>query len=160
MGPVGETRTCPHCGEVILRSAAHCPACQRRLRFDGVTQARSAPPPICPFRIEGVIRPPDTDTPWEYSVVVEVRNSQGAVLNRRVVGVGAIRPGDTRTVTLQVEMRVAEESAQAVSPSRLPTPERKKQETTIGPRPKQASTTESPSPPRPAGSPEERTSTH
>ena len=154
MGPVGETWNCPHCGELILRSAISCPACQRRLRFDAVTQARSSPAPIYPFRIEGMIRHPDTETPWEYSVLVEVRDSQGEVLNRRVVGVGAVRPGDTRTVTLQMEMRMPEETTQAATPSRLPAPERDNQAMLSSQRPQKVSPAESTSSLRPSGRPE------
>lgn len=135
MGSAGETWKCPHCGELILRSAVSCPSCQRRLRFDAAAQARPTAPSMCPLRIEGVIRHPGTESPWEYSVLVEVRDSQGEVVNRRVVGVGAVRPGETRTVTLQMEMRLPEESAQSAMSSRASTPEREKQETASGPRP-------------------------
>ena len=111
MGPAGETWNCPHCGERILRSAGSCPACQRRLRFDAASASRSAAATSCPLTVEGTIRHPSTEAPWEFSVVVQVRDSQGEVLARRVVGVGAIRPGDTRTFTLQVEMRAPERYA-------------------------------------------------
>ena len=104
----GESWNCPHCGERILRSALTCPSCQRRLRFDAVATARPTLPTICPLSVDGTIKHPGTDTTWEYSVLVEVQDKEGAMLARRVVGVGALRPGDTRKFTLRVEVSVPE----------------------------------------------------
>jgi len=151
---VGETWKCPHCGELILRSAVSCPSCQRRLRFDAAAQARPTAPSMYPLRIEGVIHHPGTETAWEYSVLVEVRDSQGEIINRRVVGVGAVRPGETRTVTLQMEMRMPEESTHSAISSRVSTPEREKQETTSGTRPQKAGTAEPQSSLRSSNTPE------
>ena len=117
MAIVGETWTCPHCGEPILRSAVSCLAGQRCLRFDAATPPRSAQVAVCPLSIEGVIRPPDTEGPWEYSVHVQIHDAQGGMLARRVVGVGAIRPGETRRFTLRVEMQVAEKPTPAAASS-------------------------------------------
>jgi hypothetical protein len=126
MAPAGEAWNCPHCGQRILRSAVNCPACQRRLRFDTVTPAQAAASAICPLRVEGTIHHPPTEVPWEYSVLVQVRDTQGAVIARHVVGVGAIQPGDARTFTLQVEMRGPEDTAHAAAAARASAPERKK----------------------------------
>ena len=126
MAPVGEAWKCPHCGQRILRSAVNCPACQRRLRFDTGTAAQAAA--ICPLRVDGTIQHPPSETPWEYSVLVQVRDAQGAVVAKHVVGVGAIQPGDTRTFSLQVEMRGPEESAHPATAARPASTERTKQE--------------------------------
>jgi hypothetical protein len=128
MGGAGETWSCPHCGERILRSSASCPACQRRLRFDALTPPRSGQATACPLSIDGVIRHPGSEAPWEYSVLVQVHDAEGQLLARRVVGVGAIQPGEARRFTLRVEMYVAEKSGQAAVTSRPPAAEKGKSE--------------------------------
>ena len=154
MGSAGETWNCPHCGERILRSAGSCPACQRRLRFDAASASRSAAATSCPLTVEGTIRHPSTEAPWEFSVVVHIRDSQGETLARRVVGVGAIRPGDTRTFTLQVEMRAPEESHPAADSSRPPSLERRGQDPPVSPAQPGATTTDSLSSAKPSGRPD------
>ena len=104
----------------------NCPACQRRLRFDTGTAAQLAA--ICPLRVEGTIQHSPSETAWEYSVLVQVRDAQGAVVAKHVVGVGAIPPGDIRTFTLQVEMRGPEEAAHVAAAARPASAERAKQE--------------------------------
>lgn len=106
----GEAWTCPHCGERILQSAGTCPACHRHLRVDAVTAGRTRASAACPLRVEGTIRHPGTEPAWEYSVLIEVRDGKGEVLARRVVGVGALRPGEMRQVTLRVEVFLPEKS--------------------------------------------------
>jgi len=125
MAPVGEAWNCPHCGQRILRSAVNCPACQRRLRFDTGTAAQTAA--TCPLHVEGTIHQSPSETALEYSVVVQVRDAQGAVVAKHVVGVGAIQPGDTRTFSLQVEARGPEDSAHAAVAARSGSAERTKQ---------------------------------
>jgi hypothetical protein len=61
-----------------------------------------------PFRVEGSIRHPNSGEPWEYSVVVSVRNDRGEEIGRHVVGVGAIPPGETRAFTCAVEVFTSE----------------------------------------------------
>ena len=151
MGPAGETWNCPHCGERILRSAGSCPACQRRLRFDIASGNRSAVATSCPLTVEGTIRHPSTEAPWEFSVVVQVGNSQGEVLARRVVGVGAIRPGDTRTFTVQVEMHAPENTPPAAEPPRLPSVA---PASLVSPTPPGGAKTETIVPVKPAGRPD------
>ena len=146
MAPVGEAWNCPHCGQRILRSAVNCPACQRRLRFDTGTAAQA--PALCPLRVEGTIHPSPSETPWEYSVVVQVRDAQGAVVAKHVVGVGVIQPGDIRTFTLQVEMRGPEDSAHAAAVARPRAPERGKPEGPSSSHPQELRKAESPSPAR------------
>jgi hypothetical protein len=145
MAPVGEAWNCPHCGQRILRSAVSCPACQRRLRFDAVTAAHGAGSAIYPLRVEGTIHHPPSEASWEYSVLVQVRDAQGAVVARHVVGVGAIQPGDTRTFLLQVEMRGPEDAARAATAARPPASERGKPDSPSSSRPQEVRKTE-PSP--------------
>lgn len=101
-GEPGATRQCPHCRETILESAARCPACRHYLRFearDDASQALAA----TPLRIEGSIRHPADAEPWEYTVVVTVRNDRGEEIARKLVGVGAMDASEQCTVTLSVE---------------------------------------------------------
>jgi len=100
----GEAWNCPHCGEHILRSAATCPACQRHLRFDAVTAPRPARPSVCPLSVDGTIRH------------VAVHDERGEMVARRVVGVGALRPGESRKFTLRVEVLAPEASTPTVGP--------------------------------------------
>jgi len=110
-GVTGESWQCPHCGETILRSAIACPACHRRLRFDAASIAASAGPSACPLVIEGTIRPPEGNAAWEYSLLVEVHDDRGELLARRVIGVGRLKSGDVRKVTLRFEVQVPENPA-------------------------------------------------
>ena len=110
----GEAWNCPHCGERILRSAPTCPACQRHLRLDALTVARPARPSVCPLSVDGTIRHPGNEAAWEYSVVIEVNDERSEMLARRVVGVGALKPGESRKFTLKVEVLVPEASAPAL----------------------------------------------
>ena len=109
----GETWNCPHCGERILRSAATCPACRRHLRVEAVTGARPVGASVCPLSVDGSIRHPGNEAAWEYSILVEVHDERGEMVARRVVGVGALRPGESRKFTLRVEVLVPEAAALA-----------------------------------------------
>ncbi|MCL6711299.1 hypothetical protein [Pseudoxanthomonas sp. z9] len=104
-GMAGATRTCPHCKTTILESAAICPACRHHLRFDeaSLAAARTAQT-VVPLKVEGSVRHPADGGPWEYSVVMSIRNDRGEEVTRQVVGVGAMQPGEQRTFTLSVEM--------------------------------------------------------
>ena len=84
----GEAWNCPHCGERILRSALVCPACQRHLRFDAVAVARPPRAAVCPLSVDGTIRHPGNEAPWEYSVLIEIHDERSEMVARRVVGVG------------------------------------------------------------------------
>jgi hypothetical protein len=104
-GAPGATRACPHCRETILESAAVCPACRHYLRFDAGTEASEAlaPQALAPLRIEGSIRHPADGEPWEYTVVVSIRNDRDEEIAHKLIGVGAMNPNEQRTFTLTVE---------------------------------------------------------
>ena len=101
-GSPGATRECPHCRETILESAGVCPACRHYLRFEAGAGA-TPEPALTPLRIEGSIRHPADGEPWEYTVVVSIRNDRGVEIGRKLVGVGAMNPNEERTFTLSVE---------------------------------------------------------
>lgn len=101
---VGATRVCPHCRETILESAAVCPACRHHLRFDPASKTQRAAPSFSPLRVEGTIRHPGTESAWEYSVLLSIKNDRGEEIARRVVGVGAMHADEQRSFTLAVEV--------------------------------------------------------
>lgn len=68
---------------------------------------------MCPLSVDGRICHPGNEPAWEYSVLVEVQDERGEMVARRVVGVGALKPGESRTFTLRVEVLVPEASAPA-----------------------------------------------
>lgn len=118
-GGPGATRECPHCKEAILQSANVCPACRHHLRFDpDAGPAVAAAGAITALRVEGSIRHPADASPWEYSVVVTVRNDRGEEIARKLVGVGALDPDEQRSFTLSVEMSPSSARAGAKSGSR------------------------------------------
>jgi len=100
----GRTRTCPHCRATILESAAVCPACRHHLRFDSRKPGDRAVPGEVALGIEGTFSHPPVGEPWEYSVVVVVRDERGEEIARKVVGVGSLSAGETRSVGLSVEV--------------------------------------------------------
>jgi len=101
----GKTRICPHCKTTILESASVCPGCHHHLRFDpNSIVERRAQPTFSALRVEGSFRNPEGADSWEYSVVVSVRNDRGEEVDRKVVGVGALDPNESRTVTLSVDV--------------------------------------------------------
>jgi hypothetical protein len=104
----GKTRTCPHCKATILESAAVCPACQHHLRYDPKAVAEQrAQSTLSAMQVEGVFKHPQAAGPgWEYSVVVSIRNDRGEELVRRVIGVGALQPNESRIVNLSFDVFV------------------------------------------------------
>lgn len=97
----GKTRSCPHCRATILDSATICPACRHHLRYEARSEASRARNAETALRIEGTFGA--SPTSGEYSVVVAVRNERGEEIARQVVGVGALSPGEQRSVSLSVE---------------------------------------------------------
>ena len=104
-GAVGRTRTCPHCKATILESAVVCPQCRHHLRFGVADVAKAASEGFSALRVEGSIEHPQRGGDWEYSVVLTIVNERGEEVARQVVGVGALRPAESRTFTLSVEVR-------------------------------------------------------
>jgi len=102
-GAPGATRVCPHCRATILESASICPVCQHHLRFDPGA-AKRALPSFVPLRVEGTIRHPSAGEPWEYAVMLSIRNDSGEEIARQIIGVGALHPSERRTFTLAVEV--------------------------------------------------------
>jgi len=98
----GKTRTCPHCKAVILESASVCPGCQHHLRFG--SDAANQVEPRNALQVEGRIKHPPNDEPWEYVVVVYVRNERGEEVARHVINVGAIAKAEERVVSLSVDV--------------------------------------------------------
>jgi len=66
--------------------------------------SREAAPSFSALAVEGTIRHPAVDEPWEYSVVLSIRNDRGEEITRQVVGVGAINPNEQRSFSLSVEV--------------------------------------------------------
>ena len=100
-GTPGATRTCPHCKTTILESSSVCPQCRGHLRFDADANAIAAVK-FSPLQVEGTF-PAPADGACEYSMVLSIRDGRGREINRQVVGVGAMHPGDERTFSLVVE---------------------------------------------------------
>ena len=101
-GSAGKTRNCPHCRTTILESAAVCPSCRHHLRFD--SKAGHERQGELALGIEGSFSHPPAGDPWEFMVVVTIRDGSGKELERKVVGVGALGPGEQRSVGLAVEV--------------------------------------------------------
>lgn len=99
----GKTRVCPHCKATILESATVCPACLHHLQFNPSAQKRVAPS-FSALRVEGTLRHPVHEDPWEYSIVISVRNERGDEVKRQVVAVGALDASEQRTVTLSMDV--------------------------------------------------------
>lgn len=112
-GLAGKTRVCPHCKSTILESAGVCPACQHHLRFDPPAAAQRARQTTTALRVEGTVRHPSDGEPWEYSMVLSIRNDRGEEIDRKLVGVGAMRPGEQRTFALSVEIVAADDADDA-----------------------------------------------
>ena len=58
---------------------------------------------IVPLRVQGTVRHPPDGGPWEYTVVLSIKNDRGDEIARHVVGVGAMQVNEERTFTLAVE---------------------------------------------------------
>ena len=99
----GKTRTCPHCKATILESLSICPGCMHHLRFDQEA-ARRQVAATSALRVDGVIRHPPLEDPWEYFVTISVRNERGEEVTRHVVGVGVLQSAEKRTFALSVDV--------------------------------------------------------
>jgi len=103
-GNPGATRVCPHCKATVLESAAICPGCRHHLRFSSTGGPLDAGEGYCALSVDGTIAHTKSSEPCEYCVVLEVRNDRGEPLVRQVVGVGVLRSGELRRLSVQVEM--------------------------------------------------------
>jgi hypothetical protein len=56
------------------------------------------------LQVEGKIRHPPHEDPWEYCVVVSVRNERNEEVARHVINVGALANAEERVVSLAVEV--------------------------------------------------------
>lgn len=102
-GTAGKTRTCPHCRATILQSSTVCPICRKSLRWDPHTEKHKAPS-FSALRVEGQVKHTPGDEPWEYSLMVIVKNEKGEEITRQMVGVGSLQSAEQRTFTLSVEV--------------------------------------------------------
>src|SRR6202012_5933100 len=99
----GQTRICPHCKVTILESLSIFPGCLPPLRFDSEAAKRQVAATSA-LRVEGLIRHPPLEEPWEYFVTIAIRNDRGEEVARQVVNVGALQGAEKRTFTLSVEV--------------------------------------------------------
>src|SRR5215475_8831655 len=113
----GKTRTCPHCKAAILESLSICPGCMHHLRFDQEAAKRQVAATSA-LRVEGVVRHPPLQEPWEYFIVIAVRNDRGEEVTRQVVNV----------VTLSVEVLPPQTPSNSPQPrngsTHIPVPKR------------------------------------
>jgi len=114
-GAPGATRSCPHCRSTILESSVRCPKCQHHLRFDPGAAER-ANQGTSALSVEATIKHPDGEEPWEYSVLLIVRNEKGEEVSRQVMGVGALTSGDLRSFALSVDITKRKTGTVAASP--------------------------------------------
>jgi hypothetical protein len=98
------TRICPHCKATILANADVCPSCLHHLRFNPAGAPDRARRSVCALRVEGTVQQPTDVDDWEYSMVLSIRNERGEEIDRKLVGVGAVRPGERRTFVLSVDI--------------------------------------------------------
>jgi hypothetical protein len=117
----GKTRTCPHCKATILESLSICPGCLHHLRFDQEAAKRQVAATSA-LRVEGVIRHPPLEEPWEYFVVISIRNDRGEEVTRQVVNVGALHSTDKRTFTLSVDMMPLQAPVSSGNGPKVPAP--------------------------------------
>ena len=103
----GEARTCPHCKATILKSATSCPICRHMLRTNSVSFEPRSKPTTCPLLVEGTLEHSGAGDPWEYQVLMEVRDDTGKLLSRQMIGVGALQAAEKRIFSLRVEMSPA-----------------------------------------------------
>jgi hypothetical protein len=103
-GNPGATRVCPHCKATVLESAAICPGCRHHLRFSGTNGTLEAGEGYCTLSVDGTIAHTKSSEPCEYCVVLEVCNDRGVSISRQVVGVGVLRSGEVRRLSVSVEM--------------------------------------------------------
>jgi hypothetical protein len=81
-----------------------CPACRHHLKSGASkTDARAAQSETA-FAVDGTVVHPPNGAPWEYAVVVTVRDDKGKEVARNVVNVGVLNGAAQRSFTLSVEV--------------------------------------------------------
>ena len=131
-GSAGKTRNCPHCKALILESATICPGCHHHLRFGPMAGQRTVT--VKPaLRVEGSIRHAGNDEPWEYAVVISIRNERDEEIARQVVGVGALQPSEKRTFTLAVDVLAPSKEVPAAAGAAASAPQQPTTATTPAP---------------------------
>jgi hypothetical protein len=100
----GRTRTCPHCKATILESSAVCPQCRHHLKFGAAAAPGALTKSFSALRVEGAVHRPEQAEDCEFSVVLAIVNERGEEVSRQVVGVGALRPSESRTFKLSVDV--------------------------------------------------------
>ena len=103
-GTSGRTRVCPHCKATILESAVICPQCRHHLKFGAAAVPQRQVEGFTALRVQGELTHAESVGEWEYTVVMSIRNERGEEVSRQVVGVGALRPNESRSVTLTVDV--------------------------------------------------------
>ena len=108
----GRTRSCPHCKATILESSAICPQCRHHLKFGAAPAPGELTKAFSALRVEGAIRHPEDAEQSEFSVVLAIVNERGEEVvvaqHVQVVGVGALRPNESRTFRLSVDVHTRE----------------------------------------------------
>jgi hypothetical protein len=74
------------------------------------------------LQVEGKIRHPPQEDPWEYTVLVYVRNERGEEVARHVINVGALANAEERLVTLAVEVMPPKPAVIAAPKPAAPSP--------------------------------------
>ena len=101
---LGRTRSCPHCKATILESSAICPQCRHHLKFGAAAAPGEKTKAFTALSVEGALRHSDPTGECEFSVVLAIVNERGEEVSRQVVGVGALRPSESRTFKLSVDV--------------------------------------------------------
>ena len=67
-----------------------------------------------------MIRHPPLQEPWEYFVVIAIRNDRGEEVTRQVVNVGALQSTEKRTFALSVEVLPPQAEVSPSTPKAAP----------------------------------------
>ena len=85
---------------------------------DPAAAAQRAQQTTSALRVEGTVRHPADGEAWEYSMVLSIRNDRGEEIDRKLVGVGAMRAGEQRTFALTVDIVAAGDAAPSAGGAR------------------------------------------
>ena len=99
---IGTTRVCPHCKTTVLASSSICPACRHHLRFN--VSAKPDTPGYLALQVDGTFRHRNQQEPSEYCVILTIDNERGERITRQVVNVGMLKPSESRTLSVTVEV--------------------------------------------------------